>query len=99
MRGLKLHLITPCDDPECQECYWKLAGDVKDIFRISEGSWNGFCTYLKNQELLDKVRWIDGNIYLHTSADPGALGEWGDHMHYLIQARKRAQEDPAPGEP
>ena len=72
---MKLHL-TQCDDPECRECYWKLARDIKDILRISEGSWNGFCTYLKNQELLDKVRWIDGTIYLHTSADD--LARWAN---------------------
>ena len=91
---MKPHLITPCEDPECRECHWKLAGEVRDIIRISPGSWNAFCAHLRDKGLMDKVRWIDGNIHLHTSADPGALGEWGRHMHYLVQAGKRAQKDP-----
>ena len=38
---------------------------------------------LEERRIWDKLKWIDGTIYIHTSLGPEHLGEWVDLMYYL----------------
>ena len=38
---------------------------------------------LEERGIWDKVKWIDGTIYIHTALGPEHLGEWVTLMYYL----------------
>ena len=79
---MKVH-STPCKDPDCFDCHWTLAGEIKDMCRVAPDSWDRFCDFLSEREPLNLARWEDRIIYLHTSLNPKDLEEWADRLYCL----------------
>ena len=81
-----------CRDKDCHECYWDLVGEMK-VFRQQGVSWDVFFDFLVAEGIAGKMKWVDGNIYMHRSLPASALKEWGRYMWYIdMRGEQRGDE-------
>ena len=55
----------------------------RDTIPPTSGIFVAGAYFVEERGIWDRVKWIDGIIYIHTSLGPEHLGEWAALMYYL----------------
>ena len=85
--------VTVSAHPSISGSSYSLCSCGLSVRRWSSGRWDTIpptsgifvagAYFVEERGIWDRVKWIDGIIYIHTSLGPEHLGEWAALMYYL----------------